>query len=82
MAFYRKRPVEVEAIQWNGIEDNAKLQAFAGHWVNFYFPNVPIITTSEGSMTVAPGDWVIRGTHGEYYPCKPDVFATVYDEVK
>lgn len=40
------------------------------------------IDTLEGTMEVAPYDFVIRGVQGEFYPCKPDIFAATYDEVK
>jgi hypothetical protein len=39
------------------------------------------IDTLEGVHTVCPGDWIITGVNGEYYPCKPDVFAKTYDPV-
>lgn len=39
------------------------------------------INTLEGAMTVAPGDFVIKGVKGEFYPCKPDIFCATYDEV-
>ncbi|MEV8610241.1 hypothetical protein AB0383_20330 [Amycolatopsis sp. NPDC051373] len=39
------------------------------------------IETLEGPITASPGDWVIRGVQGEFYPCKPDIFAATYDEV-
>lgn len=39
------------------------------------------IETLEGVMTAQIGDWIIRGTKGEIYPCKPDVFADVYEPV-
>ncbi|KKI18722.1 MULTISPECIES: hypothetical protein [unclassified Leucobacter] len=39
------------------------------------------IGTLEGTMTAAPGDFVIRGVQGEFYPCKPDIFAATYSEV-
>ena len=39
------------------------------------------IHTLEGTMRADPGDWVIRGVQGEFYPCKPDIFAATYDEV-
>lgn len=29
-----------------------------------------------------PGDYIIKGIHGEFYACKPDVFAETYEEVK
>lgn len=38
------------------------------------------IQTLEGVMTASPGDWIIRGVQGEFYPCKPDIFATTYEE--
>ena len=38
-----------------------------------------IIETLEGEMYAAPGDWIIRGVNGEFYPCKPDVFQQTYE---
>jgi hypothetical protein len=38
------------------------------------------ISTLEGALWVAPGDWVLQGVKGEFYPCKPDIFASLYDE--
>lgn len=37
-----------------------------------------VIATLEGEMTAKPGDYIIRGVKGEFYPCKPDVFAMTY----
>jgi hypothetical protein len=39
------------------------------------------IDTLEGGHTVCPKDWIITGIKGEYYPCKPDIFAKTYEEV-
>ena len=33
-------------------------------------------------MTVAPGDWIITGTEGEHYPCKPGLFEQIYEAVE
>lgn len=38
-----------------------------------------IIATLEGEMVAVPGDWIIRGVQGEFYPCKPDIFDATYD---
>lgn len=38
-----------------------------------------IIATLEGGHWVDLDDWVIRGVKGEFYPCKPDIFAATYD---
>lgn len=38
-----------------------------------------VIQTLEGVHTVGWGDWIIRGVHGELYPCKPDIFELTYE---
>jgi hypothetical protein len=40
------------------------------------------IDTKEGGHIVCPGDWIITGVKGEFYPCKPDIFAETYEEVQ
>lgn len=40
-----------------------------------------IISTLEGLHWADPGDWIIRGVKGEFYPIKPNVFADSYEEV-
>ncbi len=39
------------------------------------------ISTLEGAMWVTPGDFVIKGVQGEFYPCKPDIFEATYEAV-
>lgn len=38
-----------------------------------------VIVTLEGLVEISPGDYVIQGTKGEIYPCKPDIFAMIYE---
>ncbi|UYQ70981.1 hypothetical protein OF122_13025 [Pelagibacterium flavum] len=38
-----------------------------------------VIPTLEGDHLARPGDWVIKGVQGEFYPCKPDIFAATYE---
>jgi len=38
-------------------------------------------STTEGDMKASDGDWIIKGIKGEFYPCKPDIFAATYEEV-
>lgn len=85
MSRYRKKPVEVEAVQWDGSEDSARAikawadthgaQPLAG-WVQ---DTMLLVRTLEGQMQAAPGDWIIRGVAGEFYPCSPDIFAATYE---
>jgi hypothetical protein len=44
-------------------------------------PEAFVIATLEGDMKCSPGDFVIRGTEGEFYPCKPSVMARKYRRV-
>jgi|JI9StandDraft_1071089.scaffolds.fasta_scaffold1156945_2 hypothetical protein len=39
------------------------------------------IPTLEGEMRADPGDWIIKGVQGEFYPCKPDIFEATYEPV-
>lgn len=40
------------------------------------------IRTPEGVMAASAGDYIICGVHGEFYPCKPDIFEATYEAVK
>lgn len=40
-----------------------------------------IIVTLEGTILATSGDWIIKGVHGEFYPCKPDIFNKTYELV-
>lgn len=82
MPKFRKRPVVIEAMQFDGTEESAKAVL---RWMNLpdasYRDGVTslFIPTMEGVMTASAGDWVIRGVSGELYPCKPDIFKATYD---
>ena len=39
------------------------------------------IDTKEGGHIVCPGDFIIKGIQGEFYPCKPDIFEQTYEAV-
>lgn len=40
------------------------------------------VYTLEGRVTARPGDWIIKGVNGEFYPCKPDIFEKTYEPVE
>ena len=106
MAKYRKKPVVVEAIQWNVPDENGKVKLAkdckdhtfvrpssymeisqlcdtAGcskeppYWM---WQVMGIIDTLESKHVVCPGDYIIKGVNGEYYPCKPDIFEQTYEK--
>lgn len=83
---YRKKPVAFSAVQYTGDEDSFfEVQKFVGRAFIPYsfngFENSCGIKTLEGAHVVIPGDFVIRGVQGEFYPCKADIFRQTYEEV-
>lgn len=32
-------------------------------------------------MLASPGDWIVKGVAGEFWPVKPEIFAQTYEEV-
>ena len=77
---YRKKPVVVDAIQWDGTEECfKKLNTFmAGRCMRS--TNDIVIDTLEGAMKARVHDWIIKGVQGEFYPCKPEIFEETYEE--
>lgn len=88
MPKFKKKPVVIEAHQFHG--SSTELKAFHD-WMDGYAFQRPAIctrdirpltiSTLEGLMSAQPGDWVIKGVKGEFYPCKPDIFKATYEEV-
>lgn len=82
---YRKKPVVVEAIHFDGTYGSCgdviawsggKVVEMMGH------PDGRLrmqVVTPEGNMIASPGDWIVLGTEGEYYPVKPDAFAATFE---
>lgn len=87
---FRKRPVEIEAEQFDGTKDSAnRILAWIGgngKDATRVHPTRPdqglTIVTLEGPMTARPGWWVIQGVAGEFYPCDPDIFTATYEPVE
>lgn len=81
---FRKKPVVIEAIQVR--TDNAKevIKFLKKEGYIQYSDKIPyfMIHTMEGDMLAGLDDWIIKGTMGEYYPCKPKIFEQTYDEVQ
>lgn len=78
---YRKLPVEIEAIQFDGT-NSAVIECWSGDQVKQSFDYGLAIKTLEGTMKALTGDYIIKGVQGEFYPCKPDIFAKTYEAVE
>lgn len=79
MSLYRKKPVVIEALQYTG--DNL-LDVMRWIGTDAYVRDGLHIKTLEGDHTASPGDYIIKGVMGEFYPCKPDIFEATYEPVE
>ena len=78
---FRKKPVVIEAIQWNGRNaTELSLWSQGKTWGRSY--KYLKVDTLEGTIIAKTGDWIIRGIKGEFYPCKPDIFEATYEAVE
>ena len=82
---FRKKPVVINAFQLPAAGEDVP-DAFHEWCERVGFTNFEsgrdetlLIRTLEGVMEAAPGDWIIKGVKGEFYPCKPDIFAATYE---
>ena len=77
---YRKKPVVIEAVQFNGNNMCQCISFIKGNQI--FEDNSFKIKTLEGNMTVSTDDYIIQGVNGEFYPCKPDIFDKTYEAVE
>lgn len=92
MQNYRKKPVVIQAELFISLDQSAPEGAYI---TNIYFGDNTLckyckeskykhghLTTLEGGHIICPGDYIIKGVKGEFYPCKPDIFELTYEEAK
>ena len=83
MGEYKKKPVVIEAIQFTG-KNFFEIHKFTNGNAHDYYTQPEgyttcIINTLEGIHIATEGDYIIKGVQGEFYPCKPDIFAETYE---
>lgn len=82
---FRKKPVVIEAQQLTVFNLEELERWCKGSIKGLRLPanqRVIDIQTLEGEMRAEIGDWIIQGVKGEFYPCKPDIFAMTYEAVE
>jgi hypothetical protein len=89
MSKYRKKPVVIEATQFNTPPDfNVDIAGVLFHAncgderAGCSLDGRYYVETLEGPLVVSNGDWIITGVKGEIYPCKPDIFDATYEKVE
>ena len=83
---YRKKPVVIEARQMTNFNQKEIAEWATGAEIipasMCLRPGSIRIPTLEGDHTAAPGDWIIKGVKGEFYPCKNDIFEMTYEKAE
>lgn len=89
MAFYRKRPITIEARRWDGTVLNGRdLCRWAGDNLMLLFPTSDderphlVVATLEGNMEGKAGDFLVKGVRGEFYFVAGSIFAETYELVR
>jgi hypothetical protein len=97
MQRFRKRPIEINAIQYNQL-NREEIELFVGKKLHQELESETaylagkgaphfslLIETKEGSMKVMNGDWVIEEAFPTsdrgFYPCKPEIFKKTYQKM-
>ena len=84
MPTYRKKPVEIEAVQWTEELSMQALIDFTNGLVRLNDVDCDFKVYDrlhDTWVSFQYGDWIIKGVQGEFYPCRDDVFQQTYDVV-
>lgn len=85
MSKFRKKPVVIDAVEWNGANHliTETFMKGSGATIDYSEKQLGVIKipTLEGVMDANVGDWIIKGVKGEFYPCKPEIFEMTYEAV-
>lgn len=108
MGHFRKKPIDIEAVQFIGLVPHEAGGMFAQFseqtlWLQaalelggkarelgqvdkgavFMFGgSLAVVEINGGTIMLEPNDWIVRGTSGELYPCKPHIFSAIYEEIE
>jgi hypothetical protein len=81
---YRKKPIVIDAVQFDGGNITPIFEFVDRRRLRVDIDGADVIVTIEtleGDMRVSRNDYIIKGVNGEFYPCKPDIFAKTYEAV-
>lgn len=89
MRKYKKKPVIIEAVEFNCDGDMPEVELHMidsdNNWLCEKCGKPASkhgnVKTLEGYHIACPGDFIIRGIQGEHYPCKPDIFNKTYEKI-
>ena len=85
---FKKKPVVIEAIKWDGKLQTLRQLQSMGMETTSYGAGRKVdsivdlkILTLEGAHQANVGDWIIKGVKGEFYPIINDIFFETYEPI-
>ena len=80
---YRRKKIIVDALKWSGRESDLYLIRELGLYQFGYCPidGEIDIQVMDATLKAKPGDYIVKGMSGEFYPCKCKVFEENYKSV-
>jgi len=81
MPQFRKKPVVIEAVKWEGTNVKEIMDFMKWRNASHDEQHGLVIHTLEGNHSALVGDMIIKGVQGEFYPCRDDIFRLTYDPV-
>lgn len=89
---FRTRPVEIEAVQFTGDNHEEMKKWTEDFWDDEHdaynnfgeevkFKGRVFDILHDTWISVAPGQWIVRGAKGEFYPCDDETFHWKYEEI-
>jgi hypothetical protein len=81
---FRRKPTVIEAVRYDGDEHSLEaMRLLAGHWISTQYISgggvMVYVTTPRGAVEVTVGDWLIKGTPSDFYPCPDELFEATYE---
>jgi hypothetical protein len=78
----RRKPVALEAWQFDPEGNRAEAGTVVAWCGGLWTDHGCIVSTLEGPLTAFPGDWIVQGTAGEFWPVRKDIFENTYEPVE
>ena len=88
MQEYRNLPTVIQAAKWEGMTNKDSVAFAKEHDIPVFKVGAIkgkfglIVITLEGEAVAQSGTWILKGTKGEFWPVRADIFKTKYEKVK
>ena len=76
---YKRKPFEIEAIQWNGKNEKEVLEFIKIYYYVSFDGDLVLVSLDGKETTVTIGDYITKDKNGVYEAYKPEEFTKKYE---